>query len=211
MLLRILREELPGHPGTVEQIRPTISSGFPWHESHRSHHHLATSTDWWGALDPVFVSTFSSLGVDRETASRLAGRVRVEYPDVGYWRLYEETIETLDELSALGWKHLLLTNHVPELPRIVEGLGVAKYFDAVYNSAATGYEKPHPGAWREIKIRTAGGSAVWMIGDNLQADVRGAERVGIPAILVRSRHESCHCCSDLRGVRAIVEMGQDAG
>jgi putative hydrolase of the HAD superfamily len=206
MLLRILRDEFPLHPGTVEEIRPTISSGFPWHQSHRPHLHLATSVDWWGALDPVFVNTFRSLGVDRETAVRLAGRVRVEYPDVAYWRLFVETRDALEELTGLGWKHLLLTNHVPELPGIIEGLGIARHFETVYNSAATGYEKPHPEAWREIKTLLAGGADVWMIGDNLQADIRGAEQVGLRTILVRSWHKSCHCCQDLRGIRAIVEL-----
>ncbi|WP_228282485.1 HAD hydrolase-like protein [Rubrobacter tropicus] len=30
---------------------------------------------------------------------------------------------------------------------------------------------------------------VWMVGDDADADVRGAEAAGIPAILVRGRHE----------------------
>ncbi len=31
-----------------------------------------------------------------------------------------------------------------------------------------------------------GADAAWMVGDNPEADVRGAEAVGLPAILIRS-------------------------
>jgi hypothetical protein len=47
--------------------------------------------------------------------------------------------------------------------------------------------KPHPDAFR-MALRAAGAPrAVWMVGDNPIADVRGAEAMGIPAILVRTQ------------------------
>lgn len=49
-----------------------------------------------------------------------------------------------------------------------------------------GYEKPHPEAFK-IALSTAGNPKfVWMIGDNINADIIGAQNVNIPAILVHN-------------------------
>jgi ribonucleotide monophosphatase NagD (HAD superfamily) len=47
-----------------------------------------------------------------------------------------------------------------------------------------------------------------MIGDNIEADVLGAEAVGIPAILVRNPHlKATHFRSVLLGIPALLSMG----
>jgi FMN phosphatase YigB (HAD superfamily) len=52
----------------------------------------------------------------------------------------------------------------------------------------------------------AGAEAVWMIEDNVDADIVGAESVGIPAILVRKRREGVkRFFEDLSEIPAIVE------
>ncbi|MFN2389985.1 MAG: HAD hydrolase-like protein [Actinomycetota bacterium] len=46
---------------------------------------------------------------------------------------------------------------------------------------------------------------MWMVGDNVTADVRGAEAVGIPAILVRTEDGSvARRAQDLYGIRALL-------
>lgn len=45
------------------------------------------------------------------------------------------------------WRQLILSNHVPELVAIVEGLGIDCYFETVLRSGVTGYEKPHPASF----------------------------------------------------------------
>ena len=55
-------------------------------------------------------------------------------------------------------------------------------------------------------VTVAGAEAAWMVGDNPEADVRGAEAVGLPAILVRGpKRGARHHCEDLSGIVAIVE------
>jgi len=52
----------------------------------------------------------------------------------------------------------------------------------------------------------AGAEATWMVGDSLEADVRGAEAAGLPAILVRGPGRGArYHCEDLYGVADIVE------
>jgi putative hydrolase of the HAD superfamily len=73
---------------------------------------------------------------------------------------------------------------VPELRQIIAGLGLDDVIAEVSCSAETGYEKPHPQSFASVLdlLRPA---VAWMIGDNVVADVLGAEAVGIPAVLVR--------------------------
>ena len=71
------------------------------------------------------------------------------YTDVSYWHLFEDAAVALDVLSEFGWRHAILSNHVPELGEIVQSLGVRSRFDAVYTSALTGYEKAELGSQKD--------------------------------------------------------------
>jgi len=107
--------------------------------------------------------------------------------------LFEDTIPTLALLTEQSWTHVVLSNHVPELPDIIYHLRLGSYIARIFTSAETGYEKPHPQAFRCVLDALAGAEMVWMIGDILEADVVGAESVGISAILVRRYHENAQC------------------
>jgi putative hydrolase of the HAD superfamily len=135
----------------------------------------------------------------------LAGQFRHRYTDLTRWRLFPDTLPTLNTLSANGWRHIVLSNHVPELPEILRHLGVIDQVVAVFNSAQTGYEKPHPQAFRYVLDFIGDAETVWMIGDNYVADVLGAEAVGIPGILVRKAHpEARYGCMELGEVTHII-------
>ena len=108
--------------------------------------------------------------------------------------------------SPRGVAHLILSNHLPELPEILDNLGLAGHLLEVFNSAESGYEKPHPRAFDGVFEAVAGAEAAWMVGDNLAADARAAEAVGLPAILVRGpKHDTRYHSTDLYGIVDIVE------
>jgi len=204
-LLEVLDRETPGHGVDPELLRPFLRTGFPWHSPEVHHPHLASADAWWGALEPRFADAFRKVGYDADSARRMAKVVRRAYLDPGRWRLYDDALPALEELSSRGWKHVLLTNHVPELEEIVHHLGLNRNLHRVFNSAETGYEKPHPEAFRGVLEDLPGADAVWMIGDNADADVAGAKAAGIPAILVRRRREGVEpYCEDLTGIAAMV-------
>ena len=145
------------------------------------------------------------MGVNRDLAQELAVCVREDFVDPAQWRVFPDVFEALDSLSARGWTHLMLSNHVPELLDIAEGLGFGNRVQRIFNSANTGYEKPHPEAYRRVLRTLDGADSVWMIGDSMRADVVGAEAAGIPAILARKHHPNAkRYCDDLRTVAGIV-------
>jgi len=94
---------------------------------------------------------------------------------------------TVEMLAALKGKYRLglLSNltHAPAALRIIDKLGMASFFDAVVVSGQLGYRKPHPRVFLELldqlgtpKEQTA------FVGDNLEADIRGAHQMGLQPI-----------------------------
>jgi putative hydrolase of the HAD superfamily len=101
----------------------------------------------------------------------------------------------------MGWRHAIITNHMPELPGIVKALGLSPYIEFCVDSALTGYEKPHPQAFRLALTMAGNPEQVWMVGDNMVSDIKGAEAVGIPAILVNEPHVHTNQVADIRDIR----------
>jgi putative hydrolase of the HAD superfamily len=198
-LVEVLRQEMLGFPATVEDTRPYLQDGFPWHHPEQPHTLHKTAEMWWEALLPVFKRAFqwgARLGTSE--ARRLAHHVPAVYVNPGRWYLFEDTIPCLRALTAHGWQHVVLSNHVPELPALIEVLGLALYVVQVFNSAQTGFEKPHSQAFRQMLAALGSTAQLWMIGDSVRADIAGAQAVGLRAVLVRSQHpQADHCCETL--------------
>jgi putative hydrolase of the HAD superfamily len=185
-LVDALDREEPGHGVTAEAFKPYLRNRFPWHEPERPHPELSTPEAWWARIEPVLADAFAAVGFPPPRSAQLARAARQVYADPAGYRLFDDSRPVLERLAGEGWRHVILSNHVPELSDIVQGVGLGDLVAEVLTSAATGYEKPHPEAFA-VALRAAGHPRrVVMVGDNPEADVRGAEAAGIPAILVRS-------------------------
>ena len=185
LLAEALDAEEPGHGHVADTFRPHLRDGFPWHRPDVAHPELCEPEAWWASVRPVLARAYEAAGYTPARALELADAARRLYvdPAVG-WALFDDTLPALERLSQAGWTHAILSNHVPELRQIVAGLGLGDVVAAVSCSAETGFEKPHVQAFASLIERLQPNEA-WMIGDNVLADVLGAEAVGIPAVLVR--------------------------
>jgi putative hydrolase of the HAD superfamily len=183
-LVQVLHEAMPELAVTPEQVRPYLQSGFPWHAPENTHPGL-TPDEWWADLYPLFARALKAANVPPPLAYTLAQQVRAVYLDPLSWRCFTDTVPALETLSSHGWLHILLSNHVPELPDLLEQLGLASNFTALFNSAETGIEKPNPKAFRAVLDWIGPSDAVWLIGDSYHSDIAGALEVNLPAILVR--------------------------
>ena len=205
-ILTALQREVPGMDVRPEIFRPHLQSGFPWHTPENGHQGLSAS-EWWGQLEQTFsTAVHVATGLDLLTASRVSRRVRECFLEHSQWELFGDTLTVLDQLSARGWSHLILSNHVPELAQLVEALGLKERVLAVFNSGVTGHEKPNPKAFEDLFAIYPSARNGWMVGDSHHSDVLGAEGVGMRAIQVRHQTPKAALhCPDLRGVAANLE------
>jgi putative hydrolase of the HAD superfamily len=180
----------PGHSVTRDMVRAGLRSGrqptFPWHRSDEPHPDLDTSEAWWRALTPLLTSTYEHAGVEPEIAAEAARLVPAAYIDPRRWTVFPDTEPALRDLRAAGYRNVVLSNHVPELPDLVRSLGLSDLLDDVLTSATTGYEKPNPAMFRLALQREGDPDEAWMVGDNPIADVAGAEAAGIRGLRVRT-------------------------
>lgn len=183
-LVEVLDDLLPGHGVTIDALKPGLRDGFPWHRPETPHLELAAADDWWNSLTPMLTEAYLGVGLDLHAAATAAARVRTRYYDPKAWSIIDGAIEALAALRLDGWSNVILSNHGPELPTLVQQLGLGELIKTTFTSAALGYEKPNPQAFRAAIVALNEPTGVWMIGDNPVADVAGALAVGIPAILV---------------------------
>lgn len=106
------------------------------------------------------------------------------------WLLEDDTLPTLKKLEADGYKMGLISNagDDKDVQQLVKGFGIEPYFDFILTSAACSYRKPHPRIFEMAlsKWYFLSSEAV-MVGDNLDADIRGAQNAGLSAIWLKRR------------------------
>jgi putative hydrolase of the HAD superfamily len=186
-LTEVLDEHEHGHAFSPEDFRDALRDGFPWHTPEIAHGHLDTTDAWWEPVEALLARAYAGVGFPDGRSRELARLARARYVDPAHgWALFEDTRPTLERLREAGWRHVILSNHAPELEAIVTALGLDDLVDTVVNSAHTGYEKPHPEAFAAGRRAAGDPEELWMVGDNPVADVAGAESTGIRAILARA-------------------------
>ena len=197
-LLEVLDREVPDHPTTRDDLRSALREGFPWHRADVPHPDLAHPEAWWDHVGGLLAGAFASVGVDAERVPDLVAAARAHYCDPGGFVLYDDAVGALERLGDAGIEVVILSNHVPELPVIVDGVGLAGLVGAVFSSAALGFEKPHPEAFRAA-LEGVDPARCWMVGDNPVADLAGGRAAGMRAALVR------HPDVDGRSVADVVD------
>jgi putative hydrolase of the HAD superfamily len=188
---------------------PGLSRGFPWHDWQQPHPELADPNRWWDNLRPVLRSAMEEAGVSELVAERASSRFRSEYVRLDRWSALPDAEPALERLRRSGWRLAILSNHCPELPDLVRGLGLWDYFDIVLTSASIGFEKPHPEAFARALDDLGHPDPVWMVGDSPEADIAGAARCGIRGVLVRRAAPGFRFASDLSAAVDVIEdMGR---
>jgi HAD superfamily hydrolase (TIGR01549 family) len=106
------------------------------------------------------------------------------------WVLEGDTLQTLKKLEADGYRMGLISNagDDQDVQQLARRFGIAQYFDFILTSAACSYRKPHR---RIFELALSNWyflpSEAVMVGDNLDADIRGAQSVGLFAVWISRR------------------------
>ena len=132
-----------------------------------------------GRLSDSF-SVFS-LPYDNETLDRMAETYIEELPKNNH--LFDGVLPTLDYLKSKYRLHII-TNGFHQVQHLkLSNSGLIHYFDSVTTSEEVGLKKPNPIIFQKAleKAKAHHGASV-MIGDNFEADILGAELVGMKTI-----------------------------
>lgn len=107
-----------------------------------------------------------------------------------HWQVEKDAHSTLKSLKALGYRVGMITNagDVKDVNNLVDRAGLRPYFDRIWISADVGVRKPHPRIFEisldSMNIRPK--EAV-MVGDSLNADILGANNIGMASIWITRR------------------------
>ncbi|MBU3142695.1 HAD family hydrolase [Clostridium sp. CF012] len=191
----------------IEDFKKKPMIGFPWQDCDKAYIHLIDGNAWWKHAESIFINCYKGFNIIEEKAIQYAGQVRAEFIKADEFILYEDTIEMLNYFKEKGYSNIILSNHIPELPRIVEDLGLSSYLIDCISSANVGYEKPNAKIYEHALEKYNNPKEVWMVGDSLAADVKGPENFGIKGVLVRSKMEDGirYYSKNLLGLREIIK------
>ncbi|MFR7478920.1 MAG: HAD family hydrolase [Acutalibacteraceae bacterium] len=192
-LMRVLWEYEEAESVTLEQIRPLTHHGYPWEEPDEQAHRFRTSEGFWGYMEEKFAAAFRQLGLSPQRAREAAGKVRPHILNPHHYFLYPDTLSTLQACRSLGYQNHLLSNNYPELPALMQALGMEGLFDTVTVSALDGCSKPWPKIFATARQKAGNPACCVMIGDNPVADIEGGRRAGMKTILV---HRDVPCGAD---------------
>jgi len=134
-----------------------------------------------GARAIVVRNALAAEGFDTARAQEMAttyARLHREH-----LRPFEDAVPTLEALRGAGFRLGLLTNGPRPLQRDkIDRFGFERYFDVIVIEGEFGRGKPEREVFTHALTSVgAEASEAWHIGDNLYADIAGAQSVGIHA------------------------------
>ena len=108
--------------------------------------------------------------------------------------LFPNTIETLANLKKMDMPIVIVTNGFREVQEIkLARSGLTPFVDILLCSEDVGFNKPDPNIFLEaLQIANAKANNSIMVGDDFQADVLGAEKVGMHGVLFDPHHHYGH-------------------
>lgn len=137
-----------------------------------------------------FMKALQTQGVsDDMLANNMSEAYLERCPDKKH--LFPGATETLSYLRTKYSLHLITNGFKETQFRKLNGSGLAHYFDGIHISEVVGFNKPHKGIFdHAVLSASTSPSKCVMVGDNLEADIKGAMNSGIKAILFDPENKS---------------------
>lgn len=118
------------------------------------------------------------------------------------YELFDDVEETLERLSADGYRLGIVSNFAPTLPDILTYMGISRYFDPIIVSTLVGLEKPNPDIFRlALQMAELRPEEVLYVGDHDKNDIWAPNEAGIEAVkIIRYEHLTGE------GIRSLREL-----
>ncbi len=120
-------------------------------------------------------------------------------------QLFEGAIEVLDYLLPKYTLHIITNGFAEVQHKKISNSGLGHYFKTVTNSEMAGVKKPHRNIFEfALSLAKTNKENAVMIGDCIEADVRGAIDFGMKAILFDEKKN--HAMSGVLTINRLVEL-----
>jgi putative hydrolase of the HAD superfamily len=151
------------------------------------------------------------LGAPENERGELIKRLIESFQNIHLWsRVMPDTPAFLEWLVAQGYFLGVISNSTGTLEGQLVRLGLARYFQAILDSAIVGIQKPHPGIFKlALECAAVEGSEAVFVGDTYATDVGGAQLAGLTGVLMDSvgayPDATCPRISSLPELEGILE------
>ena len=192
------------YPRLDERARDLTEAGFPARveDFHAAERAAKQKLDLWlwpqirkgevpRTIDHYYWAEYLSLlmgliGAPETEHARLIRLVADGFRDIRTWSVVmPETPSYLASLKAEGYFLGVISNSVGTLAGQLQNTGLRDYFEAIFDSAIVGVEKPHPEIFQMAiaSAQVAADEAVF-VGDTNATDVGGAQLAGLRGVLI---------------------------
>jgi 2-haloalkanoic acid dehalogenase type II len=185
---------------SVEEIRQALAKTEEEFKLHRYRltYGKVSYKEYWDRWDSLVLK---HLGVSENR--RFVREIQIRWFDHADCALYPDVKQTLSKLKQKGLKiGLISTAYEEDIDAISKKAGLEiDLFDIVIGANTIKEEKPHPDVFKYAleKLNVKPEEALF-IGDNIDADYKGAENVGIHAVLIQRTE------SKTSGLRTITSL-----
>jgi putative hydrolase of the HAD superfamily len=205
------REACDAHAEHLGEIPPqslldsvqTVSLEY-WADAER---HRRGRLDLARARHEVVSGALRALGADE---SDVALRISTAYAAARHRRIrpFDDAVETVRWFRERGCRLALLTNGAHDAQRTkIERFELEGLFDVILIEGALGYGKPDPRVYRKaLDALDASPPEGWMVGDNLEWDVGGPQKLGITGIWIDAKGHGVPATSAVRPDRIIRSL-----
>lgn len=178
---RHLRDELAKREIRVDEQQ--AGTAFGAEIGYYLAHHMdgATADGLEDLRDRCATEIVRSLGLGEERHAE----IRAAMLDALVFSPFDDVVPALRELRARGLTVVAASNWDCSLPDALARIGLGELLDGAVSSAVAGVAKPDPAVFlAALRVAGCAPEEALFVGDSLDNDVRGAEAVGMRALLV---------------------------
>ena len=161
---------------------------IPWHTD-KTVYPQPVGELWWESLYERIRLHTENWGIPETMHREICLRYRQELRAYPY-ELFADALETMAECRKMGYACHLLSNNHPDLPLVLERMGLTGEFEMQFIGSLYGYDKPCIELYRYAMERAGVTEEmeVWMIGDNPYMDIKAAKEAGLNTVWVGHRY-----------------------
>jgi putative hydrolase of the HAD superfamily len=169
---------------------------------------------WRGIVRDVFAGAGALSGFAPGAFDAYFDAVYRHFEDAAVWEVYPDVLPALTGVRALGCSLGVLSNFDSRVVTILEGLGLASWFDSVTLSSQIGVTKPDRAIFTRALARHGADPAEAIhVGDSPVEDAEGARAAGLQAVLIdrAGRHADRPGVTRIDALTALPGVIRDIG